>query len=281
MEILAVLLIGMTAGILSTVFGLGGGVVMVPVLTLVTTIGHLEAMATSLGAIFFIAIWNTLNYTRRGLVVWSVVGWLALGSGSFSFSAACIAPHLPERWLVAIMMGFLGYLAVRTFMIGPVMARGTGVVTAPGAAAEPAVSGSAGGAEQKRIHPALSFGIGALSGTVSGFTGIGGGGVTTPLMLVAGLVENRTAAPTSNAVMIFTAGAGAFSYAFTAGGLGYPCTGLIHLDYSLLLAAGAVLSSYGGMRLNNIVSLHVRKIILGAILVLITIRLGWQVFGAG
>jgi len=49
MEYAFVVGLGMIVGILSTVFGLGGGIVMVPGLTVVG-ISHLEAMATSMGA---------------------------------------------------------------------------------------------------------------------------------------------------------------------------------------------------------------------------------------
>ncbi|MBN2333837.1 MAG: sulfite exporter TauE/SafE family protein [Deltaproteobacteria bacterium] len=251
-EMIVVAALGLVVGILSSVFGLGGGIIMVPGLTMVSKLSHLQAMATSMGAIAMLTLWNTCMYSRKGLVNWSVVFWLACGSSLFAFTAARLAPLLPEALLIGIMMVFLLYLAYRTFRLGTIKAR-----------------------EKGRKSPLRSFGIGATSGTVAGFTGIGGGGITTPLMLVSGLVVNETAAPTSNAIMIFTAVAACISYA-GRGVCSFPEVGLIHADYSLLLALGSVLSSFAGARLNAVLSLRLRKMILGFILLTIGARLGLQ-----
>ena len=47
MEIAIVLLTGITVGFISTLFGLGGGIIMVPVLSLILPFSHLEAVATT------------------------------------------------------------------------------------------------------------------------------------------------------------------------------------------------------------------------------------------
>jgi len=254
MEYIFAVGLGMVVGILSTVFGLAGGIVMVPGLTILG-ISHLEAMASSMGAIIILTSWNTFMYSCKGLVRWSVVFWIAFGAALFSYTAARIAPYLPESWLIMIMMGFLFYVAVRTLMMKNIKAHKPGKYGA-------------------RLIP---FGIGAASGTVAGFTGIGGGGITTPLMLVAGLVENQTAAPTANAVMIFTSLAGALSYAFH-GAVHFPRIGLIHADYSLLMAMGSIISSMVGMRINRTISLRTRKLVIGVILIFVTIRLGYELW---
>lgn len=254
MEYIFVVGLGMVVGILSTVFGLAGGIVMVPGLTVVG-ISHLEAMASSMGAIIILTSWNTFMYSRKGLVRWSVVFWIALGAALFSYTAACIAPHLPESWLIMIMMLFLFYVAIRTLMLKTIKPHNP----------------------KKRGARLMPFGIGAASGTVAGFTGIGGGGITTPLMLVTGLVENQTAAPTANAVMIFTSLAGTLSYAFH-GAVHFPRIGLIHADYSLLMAMGSMFSSLLGMRINRTISLRSRKLVIGIILIFVTLRLGYELW---
>jgi uncharacterized membrane protein YfcA len=244
----------MVVGILSTVFGLAGGIVMVPGLTVVG-ISHLEAMASSIGANIILTSWNTFMYSCKGMVRWSVVFWIAFGAALFSYTAARIAPHLPESWLILFMMVFLFYVAIRSLVMKDLKPRSS----------------------EKRAARLIPFGIGAASGTVAGFTGIGGGGITTPLMLVSGLVENQTAAPTANAVMIFTSLAGTLSYAFH-GVTHFPRIGLIHADYSLLMAMGSILSSLVGMRINRSISLHSRKLVIGIILIFVTIRLGYELW---
>ena len=246
---MTIFVVGLAVGLLSTIFGLGGGIIMVPVLTAVANLSQVEAMATSLGTIVLVSAWNTWRYNRKGLVVWPTVLWVAFGSGICAALAARIAPLLPEKGLIGFMLIILLLLAWKTFRLGTI-------------------------AEKKRENPGRksAFGIGSLSGLVAGFTGIGGGGVTTPLMLVAGLVKNRSAAPTSNAIMIFTAGAGALTYALN-GACNWPRLGLIQADYSLLLGSGAIISSFVGMKINHLLKLELRKTILGFILLIIALRL--------
>jgi uncharacterized membrane protein YfcA len=225
---------------------------MVPVLTAIADLSQIEAMATSLATIVLVSTWNSWRYHRQGLIDWKIVLWVAMGSGICAALAARNAPLLPEKALVGIMFSVLLALAWKTFSLDHI--------------------------KEKKRPPSghkAALGIGSLSGLVAGFTGIGGGGVTTPLMLVAGLVKNRSAAPTSNAIMIFTAGAGALSYALH-GAFSWPRFGLIQVDYSLLLGLGAIISSFAGMRINQLIKLKLRKTVLGFILLFITLRLAIQ-----
>lgn len=225
---------------------------MVPVLTTVTNLSQVEAMATSLGTIAIISTWNTWRYNQRGLISWRVVLWVALGSGLCAALAARTAPLLPEKVLVGIMLMVLLALTWETFKLGLVKEK-----------------------KQESKSYLSTLAIGSLSGLIAGFTGIGGGVVTTPMMLTAGLVKNHTSAPTSNAVMIFTAGAGALAY--TLNGLpDWPKLGLIRADYSLFMAFGAITSSFIGIRINHLIELKLRKTILGFILLFIALRLSYQ-----
>lgn len=245
--------VGLAVGLLSTVFGLGGGVLMVPALTALAGFSHIEAMATSLGTIVLVSSWNSWRYHRQGLVLWRAVVWIALGSALCASIAGFIAPLIPEKILIGLLFLVLLGLAWKTFSLGPIEAKKSETTT-------------------KRI---TAFSIGSFSGLIAGFTGIGGGGITTPLILVTGLAQNRTAAPTSNAIMIFTSAAGAIAYALN-GSCNWPRLGLIQADYSLLLAAGAILSSFIGIRLNQLVPLKVRKTVLGCILLFVALRLLFQ-----
>jgi uncharacterized membrane protein YfcA len=59
-------LIGLVAGFFSALFGVGGGIIMVPLLILVTRFSERPAMATSLAAIGLIALVGTISYTFHG-----------------------------------------------------------------------------------------------------------------------------------------------------------------------------------------------------------------------
>jgi uncharacterized membrane protein YfcA len=59
-------LIGVVAGFFSALFGVGGGILMVPLLILVSRFSERPAMATSLAAIGLIALVGTISYTFHG-----------------------------------------------------------------------------------------------------------------------------------------------------------------------------------------------------------------------
>ena len=61
-------LIGLVAGVFSSLFGVGGGIVIVPLLMLVAAFGAKEATATSLGAIVITALAGVTLYALRGRV---------------------------------------------------------------------------------------------------------------------------------------------------------------------------------------------------------------------
>ncbi len=77
---IVVLFTGVLVGILSTVFGVGGGIVMVPVLTLILPYSHIEAVATSLATIFLVTSLNTFHFQKAGLIVWKIVPWIVITS---------------------------------------------------------------------------------------------------------------------------------------------------------------------------------------------------------
>jgi len=249
---LIILLTGLSVGFVSTIFGIGGGTIMVPLLSLILPYSHLEAIATSLATIVFVAGFNTYNFSKQNVIVWNIVPWIAISSSIFAYFSASLSTILPEKILVIIFILFLSYFSIRTFLIDHEK--------------EHTLATS-----QSRLVP---LGIGSLSGLISGVTGIGGGGITTPMMLVTGLVKNIQASPTSNAIMIFTAFFASLSFAFSKINISTTYTiGYIHLDTALLLFIGSALFSRIGVSLNLKISLFWRKTILGLLLLLICIRL--------
>ena len=67
--------IGLVAGVFSSLFGVGGGIIIVPLLIMVAAFGTREAAATSLGAIVITALAGVILYAIRGKVD---VGYAAL-----------------------------------------------------------------------------------------------------------------------------------------------------------------------------------------------------------
>jgi uncharacterized membrane protein YfcA len=245
-------LTGIAVSFISTLFGLGGGILMVPILSLILPFTHIESIATSLATIVLVTAFNTYNFNKKKVIVWSIVPWIAVTSGTFAFLAAYISTSLPERVLILVFLLFLIWVAARTFLIKDFAAGDCVAIS----------------------NKWIPLGIGALSGTISGLTGIGGGGITTPLTLVARLVSNVQASPTSNAIMIITASCASLSFAQVENLNAGPFSlGYIHFDIAALLFAGSLIFSRIGVHINQKVPLIWRKTILGLILVIICIRL--------
>jgi uncharacterized membrane protein YfcA len=249
---LILIITGLSVGFVSTIFGIGGGIIMVPLLSLILPYSHLEAIATSLATIILVAGFNTYNFSKQDVIVWKVVPWIATSSSIFAYVSASLSTILPEKILIIIFILFLFYFAIRTFLIRR--------------------------EKEFNMNPSHSklvpLGIGSVSGLISGVTGIGGGGITTPMMLVTGLAKNVQASPTSNSIMIFTAFFASLSFALSDINISMSYTiGYIHLDTAILLFIGSALFSRIGVSLNLIITLFWRKTILGLLLLSICIRL--------
>ena len=100
-------LIGVVAGVVAGLFGVGGGALFVPALVLVLGLGHLEAEATSLLAIVPVAAVGAVRQHRYGNVRVRdalLLGVLAIGGG---VGGVVLANTVPER---ALEVGFALFL---------------------------------------------------------------------------------------------------------------------------------------------------------------------------
>ncbi|MEJ2503646.1 MAG: sulfite exporter TauE/SafE family protein, partial [Gemmatimonadota bacterium] len=221
---------GLLIGFLSGLVGIGGGVLIVPLLYFVY--GHagwggvvidpdLQAVvshATSLFVIVPTAALGSLSYHRAGKVAWSA----ALPIAGVSIVAALVGTHVAAGIPAPVLkLGFALVLVgsgVRMLRDGP-------------AAGSP--------------HPTFApLAVAAVSGTVVGLMsallGVGGGIVAIPILIhLVGLPMDEVAA-TSLAIIMFTALAGATGYAVAGSGVaGLPAfsVGYVHLGAGLPLLA--------------------------------------------
>lgn len=106
-EIALALALGFGAGILSGMFGVGGGILFVPTLTLVVGLGQLEAQATSLAAIIPVVALGAWRQNRHGLVRGRIALTVGLASAVGVTAGALLANELPEhalRKLFAVLL---------------------------------------------------------------------------------------------------------------------------------------------------------------------------------
>ena len=108
-EFIVVALLGVGAGMLAGLFGVGGGILFVPTLTLIVGLAQVEAEATSLLAIIPVALVGSWRNSRGGLVRWRdavVMGVFSVGTG---FAGAAVANAAPDR---ALRLAFAALLVV-------------------------------------------------------------------------------------------------------------------------------------------------------------------------
>lgn len=107
------LLLGLGAGFISGLFGVGGGVIMVPGMVLWLGLGPHRAHATSVAAIVAAAAAGVSPFAFSGEVDWSAVPILLIGSAAGAFMAARLVSRVPELWLTRGFVVLLLVSAVR------------------------------------------------------------------------------------------------------------------------------------------------------------------------
>jgi uncharacterized membrane protein YfcA len=194
MEFLLYLLLGAGAGVLAGLFGVGGGIIIVPVLVYSFTLQGFDpsilthlAVGTSLATIIFTSINAVREHHRLGAVRWAIFIWMTVGilvgAGVGALTAKAIAgPHLQK-----IIGVFAVLVALQLFAeLKPKASRGV-----PG-----------------KVGLTLA---GTVLGWASAIFGIGGGSLTVPF-LVWRSVPMQQAVATSSACGFPIAVASALSF---------------------------------------------------------------------
>jgi len=112
--ILIVILIGIAAGMLSGLVGIGGGLVIVPALVYFLGMSQHAAQGTSLGLILLpVGILAVLAYHKQGHVDPKIVGLLAIGFVAGSFFGSKISLSLPQETVKKIFAVLMIIIAVK------------------------------------------------------------------------------------------------------------------------------------------------------------------------
>lgn len=186
-RVLASVGIGILAGALSGLFGVGGGILIVPGLVFFLRMGQRLAHATSLAAIIPIAASAVAGYALEGSIDWAAAAWLAGGAAMGAVAGARMLQRISEAALRRTFAGFLLLSALALLLH---------ITDGPGRA---------------EIGPALAAGFvlaGVMSGVLAGLLGVGGGIVVVPALILLFAMPNAVAKGTSLVVILPTALAG-------------------------------------------------------------------------
>ena len=186
--------LGAVVGFLAGLLGIGGGMTLVPFLTLIFTregfppgrVVHM-AVATSMATIVFTAISSAREHHRHGAVLWTVVLGLAPGIIAGSLVGPQIVGRMPTAWLAAFFGLFVAFSATQMLLDRK-----------PKPTRE--LPGRAG-----------LFGVGGAIGLVSSMVGAGGGFLSVPFMTWCN-VKIHNAVATSAALGLPIAAAGTVGF---------------------------------------------------------------------
>ncbi|MBA3718516.1 MAG: sulfite exporter TauE/SafE family protein [Actinobacteria bacterium] len=109
---MGLILIGLVAGLFSALFGVGGGIVIVPLLLLLHRFGERNAMATSLVAIVFIAVVGATTYSLHGEVKPGAAALVGIPAAFGALAGTWLQQRISTRWLSVAFAGVLVAVAV-------------------------------------------------------------------------------------------------------------------------------------------------------------------------
>jgi len=213
---LAILLGAVAAGLLGALMGLGGGVLIIPMLTaLGVDIRH--AIAASIVAVIATSCGAASSYVRDGLANIRIGIFLCVATTTGALFGAALNGVLPVRVLFLIFAAVLGWSGVIMFRkrgraierLEPAEDVPGGRLRLAGRFYDPVL-----GRERRYAprRPVLGFGLMIGAGTVSGLLGIGSGALKVPAMDVAMDLPIKVSTATSNFMIGITGLASALVY---------------------------------------------------------------------
>ncbi len=234
--------LGFAAGLLGSIIGLGGGIIIVPVLTF---FGFSPALAASnsIFAVFSNAIASSISYAKQRRIEYSIglkLGLLSIpGTVVGAFISSEITPSIFKILFALILISASIYIFSKRKI------------------------------EQKNYNLSkqimiLAIGASFVAGIISGLFGVGGGIIFVPLMVVAMGLSMKNAAPTSQFILLFASGSALVTHTI----LGHP-----DFYQALLLATGAFVGGLVGARLSLEIKENSLKILISIVMIGVAVKL--------
>ncbi|MEN9505342.1 MAG: hypothetical protein RI958_1268 [Actinomycetota bacterium] len=177
------IIVGLVAGFLSGLFGVGGGILIVPALVIVLKFDQRLAHGTSLAAVLPIALSSMTSYAVADKIDWRVALFLAIGALAGAVLGTHFLHKLPHDVLALGFSILLVATAVR-MLVDNSEATGRGAISVLGAI--------------------VLVGVGFATGILAGLLGVGGGIILVPAMVIGVGIPAAIAKGTSLAVIVPT-----------------------------------------------------------------------------
>ena len=242
--------LGLLIGVWSGAMGVGGGIILVPILVLGLHIAQKRAQATSLVMVALAAVSGALAYSMSSQVAWVPAIVMVAGGLVGAWLGSALLQRIADRRLQAIFGLFMILVGVRLMFEH-----------------EPAMN-SAHQLPQMTPLIALAYlGTGLAMGELSAMLGIGGGIIVIPILVTLFGDSHHLANGTSLAVMLPIA---------LVGAIRQTRPGYTDWPMGLRLGVGAVLGAYAGARLALLLPDAALRYIFAAMLILVGLRMAWS-----
>lgn len=187
---ITLLAVGLVGGLVSGMFGIGGGVIMVPLLVFFAKFDQRRAAATSLAAIVPTAVVGSITYLVNGQIDIIAGLFIAVGAIAGAIIGSILLRRIPLLWLRWMFIVLLVLVAARLLLVAPERGEPLDVT----------------------VGVALGYvALGLVMGIASGLFGIGGGLIAVPAMVALFGISDLIAKGTSLLVMIPTSVVGTVS----------------------------------------------------------------------
>ncbi|MCZ7532871.1 MAG: sulfite exporter TauE/SafE family protein [Acidimicrobiia bacterium] len=113
MEIVGFVVLGLVAGALAATLGIGGGVVIVPVLVSVFLFTQHQAQGTSLAVIVPTVLVAAITHARAGRILWRLMAWVGIAGIIGAVGGARLALRLDDAILRRFFAVVLIFIAIR------------------------------------------------------------------------------------------------------------------------------------------------------------------------
>lgn len=229
---------GLVAGAFGATLGLGGGILIVPILTLGFGMPLPTAIGISLICVIATSTGAAAINVRAGRA--DVRLGITLGAGTVvgAVAGGLVAGLLPERAIAGIFAALLAYTAIT--MLRRLRSSASEEPDVP--MVDPAAHDGPGAPPYRSRRLPAALGGSFVAGNVSGLLGVGGGIVTVPIIHLVMGAPMLVAVATSNFMIGITAAAGAYAYLFR-GDVDPRLAAPVVVGTALGAALGAVLAS--------------------------------------
>ncbi len=262
---LATFAISIAAGVLGSLLGLGGGIIIVPALTLLLKVDIRFAIGASIVSVIATSSGAAAAYVRERMTNLRVAMVLEIATTTGALTGAYIAGRINGRWLYIVFGVLMGYSALEMFRNRRRLApekvkpdRWADMLRLHDSYFDPSI-----GAEvpYRVTRTPLGLALMYVAGVVSGLLGIGSGALKVPAMDLAMGLPIKVSTATSNFMIGVTAAASAGVY-FSRGD--------IDPFIAAPVAAGVLLGATGGSYLLGRLKSNAIRIVFVAVLLFVS-----------